>query len=136
MRRLPIGVLCALLLLVPLAAGAAEHVITVRNFEFSPDDLQVKKGDVVRWVWESGAHTVTDGDPEEPSEAGLRFDGIVNAQNQEFTRTFDQTGDFTYFSWTDTDVRGAIHVVEGTPVSTKTWSWIKRAFEDPSSANK
>jgi plastocyanin len=134
MRLAHSAVLIVLLLLVPLAAVAAEHVVIVRDFEFSPSELTIQKNDVVRWVWESGAQTVTDGDPEEPSEAGLRFDGIVNAQNHEFTRTFGETGDFPYFSWTDTGVKGAISVVEGTPVDRATWGWIKQVFENTSSA--
>ena len=136
MRLAHICVLSVLLLLVPLTAVAREYVVTVRDFEFSPAELQISKGDVVRWTWQSGAHTITDGDPENPSEAGLRFDAIINAQNQEFVRTFGETGDFIYFSWTDTEVKGTIHVVEGTPVDTKTWSWIKQAFENPNSANR
>ncbi len=136
MRLAHIAVVCALLLLVPLAAQAGEQVVKVTDFEFTPAEIQIYKGDVVRWVWESGAQTVTDGDPENLPEAGARFDAFVNAQNQEFVMTFDETGDFTYFSRSDTDVKGRIHVLEGTPVDRATWSWIKHAFENPASANR
>ena len=43
-------------------AMAAIHDVIVRDFEFDPDTVTVEPGDTVRWIWESGDHTVTSGD--------------------------------------------------------------------------
>lgn len=43
------------------STAAARHDVIARTFEFSPRDLTIDPGDTVRWVWESGTHTVTEG---------------------------------------------------------------------------
>lgn len=42
-----------------LQVNAATHVVTVSNFQFSPANLNVVVGDVIRWEWASGFHTTT-----------------------------------------------------------------------------
>ncbi len=44
----------------PIQAGET-HTVIVRNFEFDPAQIEVKPGDTIEWVWESGLHTVTSG---------------------------------------------------------------------------
>lgn len=39
-----------------LQAGATIHIITVTNFQFTPSNLNVVVGDVVRWQWGEGLH--------------------------------------------------------------------------------
>ncbi len=63
-------------------ATAAIHDVIVRDFVFDPATVNVEPGDTVRWIWESGDHTVTSGDACVPD--GL-FDSPVNAANPVFT---------------------------------------------------
>lgn len=39
-----------------LKAGAAIHTVTVTNFQFSPSNLNVVVGDIIRWQWAEGVH--------------------------------------------------------------------------------
>jgi plastocyanin len=51
----------AVIFLLPLQeVYATMHLVTVANFSFTPDNINnVRIGDTVRWVWESGTHTTT-----------------------------------------------------------------------------
>lgn len=60
------------------SVGAAVHQVTVRNFEFDPVNVVVAPGDTVQWIWESGSHTVTSGDPPCVPD-GLYFDEPINS---------------------------------------------------------
>ncbi|MCH8165233.1 MAG: CotH kinase family protein [Planctomycetes bacterium] len=53
-------------------ATAAIHDVIVRDFVFDPATVNVEPGDTVRWIWESGVHSVTSGAP-------CVFDGLFNA---------------------------------------------------------
>lgn len=44
-----------------IAAAGANHEVIVRDFEFDPAEITVAPGETIRWVWESGFHTVTSG---------------------------------------------------------------------------
>ena len=35
------------------------HIVTVRNFEFVPSNVDIAVGDTVEWQWIEGAHTTT-----------------------------------------------------------------------------
>jgi len=62
--------------------GAVTHDVAVRNFEFDPPDITVAPGDMIRWVWESGTHTVTSGD--NCTFDGVHFDEPITSANPEF----------------------------------------------------
>lgn len=62
--------------------ASVDAEVTVRNFEFSDADTgtpvtHVEPGDTVRWTWEGGAHSVTQGvrglgnEPVGPSDSGI-----------------------------------------------------------------
>lgn len=42
-----------------LQAKAETHVVTISNFQFSPANLNVVVGDVIRWEWVEGFHNTT-----------------------------------------------------------------------------
>jgi plastocyanin len=87
--------LAVLLLTAALSAPAEVHEVTVRNFEFSPADLTITEGDIVRWVWESGSHTVTSG---VPCQGDGLFNSPLSQANPEFEFTFiGQLGTIPYF---------------------------------------
>ena len=58
-QRLIAGV--SLLLLALGSAEARVHQVIVTTFEYIPADLTVAVGDSVRWVWDMGTHTITQG---------------------------------------------------------------------------
>ena len=45
-----------LLLLFSFSLKAETHIITISNFQFSPSNLNVLVGDVIRWEWAEGFH--------------------------------------------------------------------------------
>ncbi len=51
----------ALLSILFINAYATIHVVSVSNFQFSPNTLNVNVGDTIRWTWVNGTHTTTSG---------------------------------------------------------------------------
>jgi len=111
------------------AAAADTHVITVTVDGFSPSTLPIKQGDTVKWVWESGSQTITDGDPEQMEEAGKVLDLVIDSENPETTKLFEKIGTVSYFSRTNPSLRGTITVTGATPVTRRTWGWLKSIYE-------
>jgi plastocyanin len=131
--------LCAMavIMLALLGSGvwtveAAEtHEVIVTSAGFEPSELTVRKGDTVRWIWDSGTHTVTSGKAPDEEDAGKLLDLPIDAQNDLVEYTFDETGVFDYFSRTAPDIRGQVTIQDGTPVDPATWGYLKRMFERP-----
>lgn len=48
--------LLSVLLLAQLKGVALTHIVSVSNFQFSPANLNVVVGDIIRWQWVSGFH--------------------------------------------------------------------------------
>ncbi len=48
--------LLSVLLLTQIKGFALTHIVSVSNFQFSPANLNVLVGDVIRWQWVSGFH--------------------------------------------------------------------------------
>ncbi|MED6333981.1 MAG: plastocyanin/azurin family copper-binding protein [Planctomycetota bacterium] len=50
-------------LLVPLSLPAQADIVEVhqQGFDFFPQEVTISVGDTVRWIWQSGDHTVTEG---------------------------------------------------------------------------
>ncbi|MBC7937702.1 MAG: T9SS type A sorting domain-containing protein [Rhizobacter sp.] len=40
----------------PLCSNAETHTVTISNFQFSPSNLNVLVGDIIRWEWAGGFH--------------------------------------------------------------------------------
>jgi len=70
-------------------AGAAESAVDIKDFAFSPADLEVSVGTTVTWTNDDSAtHTVTADDGS--------FDSGDLANGATFSQTFDTAGTFTY----------------------------------------
>lgn len=85
----------ALLIFTASAVRAVTHQVSVANFAFTPAQLMISEGDTVRWVWSSGSHTVTSG---QPCTADGLFDVAISSGSPLFEHVFDHgVGDFAYF---------------------------------------
>lgn len=99
-------------LLSAKGAPAGTHEVIARIFVFDPADLTIAAGDSVRWVWESGTHTVTEGPgclPEEPV-----FNATLDPAHPTFTYGFPDVGTVDYFCVPHCafqDMRGVIRVL-------------------------
>ncbi len=67
------------------ALFAAEITVTLRNFEFVPNDITIQVGDTVRFVNEGGFHDVLADDGS--------FGNTAASAPWEFTQTFDSAGE-------------------------------------------
>lgn len=84
----------ALLALATTPAHAEVHEVLVISNQFIPPTVTIDQGDVVRWVWGDGIHTVTSGPPCTPD--GL-FDRDITMAMPIFEFTFNTAGEYPYF---------------------------------------
>lgn len=89
------------LLLSSGLAHSATHEVTVENFRFSPNELEIEPGDTVRWTNVGGFHDVTDDAFTWASETGS---GWV------FERSFGDPGEVSYHC--------SVHSSPGQPIAT------------------
>ena len=124
--------LAGFLLAAPVPAVAADHIVTVRNFEFDPAELTIQTGDTVIWQWESGTHTTTNGTGSGDPNAGTLWDSPITSANPTFQYTFTEVGEYPFFCTPHelANMVGTVTVEEGTPTETITWGRIKRIFDN------
>jgi plastocyanin len=76
---------------------------TIASFTFLPDPIEVPVGGTVRWTNQDGTeHTVTAND--------RSWTSPLLSQNQTFTRTFTDPGQFDYFCEPHPSMHGSIIV--------------------------
>jgi plastocyanin len=122
----------AFLALPAVDAVAEVKVVKVRETEFSPSTLEVKRGDVVRWEWESGNHRILSGIGPDDEESGDLFEVLVNDQNPTFEWTPTTLGTYPYYAAGSPTMKATIVVVTVTSVDKVTWGYLKSLFERPS----
>jgi LysM repeat protein len=94
--------------ITPTPNAAAAVVMT--NNTFVAATQQVKKGDMVLWKnTDTVSHTVTSGVPGTPDG---KFRSGTLAPGQTFTFTFNDVGEFPYYSELDNNMTGKIVVVQ------------------------
>ncbi len=76
---------------------SAEVEVKVLNFEFSPRNITIPAGETVKWAWEDGIHTTTNGTGSADPQAGTLWDAPISSSNRTFSYRFDQEGFFPYF---------------------------------------
>ncbi len=134
MRLRLVGVLCALALIVPSLALAKTSEIVVNASTYSDPNVTVKKGDVVRWVWEQGAPgsiTIIDGTSPDDEHAGDLWSFTLSSAHPSHEIEFDQVGTFNYFSVRPGGtITGTITVDQPAAVERATWSYLKQIFEE------
>lgn len=86
------------------SSGSLEEKVFIKNFTFSPAEITVKRGIKITWTNEDVVeHTVT---------SQNNFDSGLLAQNQSYSRTFDQTGTFEYRCTPHASMMGKIIVTD------------------------
>ncbi len=96
-----------------ITATPALSGVSISNFSFQPQSLQVKVGSTVTWTNnDSTAHTVT-------SDTGV-FDSGTLAVGSTFAFTFTQPGTYTYHCNIHPSMTGTIVVVPSDPTPTAT----------------
>ncbi len=114
MKQLPASALLCVTLAASVAGDAAAqttHDVTVQNFSFSPNDLTIRVGDIVRWTNVQGTHDVVEDN--DAWESGAPGQGWV------FSRTFNDPGEILYHCSVhsspgqniDTNMNGRLDVV-------------------------
>lgn len=78
---------------IATSASATTHVITVRDFSFTPATLNVNLGDTVRWTWVQGSHTTTS--TTIPAGAAS-WDRLMTASSTGFTYVPTVSGTYNY----------------------------------------
>ncbi|NNF06366.1 MAG: T9SS type A sorting domain-containing protein [Candidatus Eisenbacteria bacterium] len=73
-------------------ASAATHIVSVNNFNFAPKDIVIQQGDTVRWEWNAGVHTVTNGATPSDGGAGTLFDAPISSGDPVFEYIFTTVG--------------------------------------------
>lgn len=96
------------------ATGGTEAV-TIHNFAFEPETVEVPVGTQVHWTNEDMfAHTVTSGGPDDPTgrfDADLGDLGSVEAAGTTFEHVFDEPGTYPYFCRFHPKMQGEVVVV-------------------------
>jgi serine/threonine-protein kinase len=72
--------------------GESEATVDVGpggNFRFGPAAVIVDSGTTVQWEWQSSGHSVTSTDD--------LFDSGIQNEGDEFSYTFEETGNFMYY---------------------------------------
>jgi len=126
------------------SAFAETHVVQMTSVQFepqfSPAELLIRPGDTVQWINLDPYfldHGTTSGTGNTDPNAGQLWDSGVLAVGSTYEHTFDELGDFEYFSRPHEveGMFGVIHVVNTTDspprqVEQSTWSAIKRSWAD------
>lgn len=83
----------ASLLLISLNAHSTVHVVNQTGMYFSPANVIVNVGDIVRWNWSSDSHTTTS----KTIPAGaLAWDAPLNSSHASFEYTVTVAGSYSY----------------------------------------
>ncbi len=78
---------------IPFNSYATTHIITQTGLSFSPNELTVTVGDVIRWEWTGGTHTTTSKTiPNDASE----WDSPLTATSTSFEYTVTIAGVYNY----------------------------------------
>ncbi|MBI2629438.1 cupredoxin family copper-binding protein [Candidatus Pacearchaeota archaeon] len=73
----------------PTTSTPKTYDVEIKNFAFSPSSLTIKKGDSVRWTnRDSVEHTAT--------SDNNAFDSSLLSNDESFTFTFNEAGEFSY----------------------------------------
>ena len=129
-------------LLLPAIASAETFVVEMRTVDgeprFVPEELQVRRGDTVRWVNTDLflEHSVCSGSGSADPLSGAQWASPLLRLGEYYEFTFAQAGEFPYYSIPHEyeGMFGLVQVSSSTNVDggveTSTWGKIKQQFAD------
>ena len=107
MRRLPLAILAALVVLCVPSALAATKTVDITVAGFTPKNITIEYGDTVTWTnKDTGNHQVV-------ADGGTFPTSPVLSANQTYSYTFTKSGNFDYRDSFNTSRRGSITVRTG-----------------------
>jgi len=97
-----------------ISVQAKEWEIKVANFQFTPANITVAVGDVVKWVWEDGSHTTTS---TSVPPGAASWDNFINAGSTSFSYTIEVPGTYNYWcTFHSPNMAGVITATGSLPV--------------------
>lgn len=103
-----IGMLAGLFVF-QMALAAPQAGVSISGFRYLPQSITIRAGETITWTnQDSAPHTVTADDG--------AFDSGNLTRNMVYTRTFTQTGVFSYTCTIHPSMIGLVRVVSGTQV--------------------
>jgi plastocyanin len=88
----------------PSSAGAVSAQVTIQALKYSPETIEIRKGETVEWVNNDLApHTVT-------SQATDTFNSGAIDPDSSWSHTFSQSGTFPYYCTFHREMKGTINV--------------------------
>lgn len=95
--NLALALAVIVMLAAPTKANAEIHLINQVSLTFDPPTLTITEGDIVRWRWKSGSHTVTNGTGAADPQVGTLFDEALTSANPIVEYQFTTAGTYPYF---------------------------------------
>lgn len=90
----------------PSPAGVVGTAVSIKNYQFEPTSLIIKKGESVTWTnYDAAAHIVA-------GDADGWVAGSTIEQGKTYTHTFDTVGTFAYHCAIHPGMRGTIVVTQ------------------------
>jgi plastocyanin len=87
--RLPFVLMSLSLSLIAHSSFAKEHLVSIKDFQYGPGEITIKKGDTIKWVNQDDMpHTVT-------ASSGKIESGNMD-KGKEFSHIFDKSGNYEY----------------------------------------
>jgi plastocyanin len=69
-----------------------KHTVTVQNFSFSPQNVNIQVGDTVKWQWVSGTHTTTS----DITIGANSWDAPLSTSSRTYEHVITESGVHTY----------------------------------------
>lgn len=81
-----------------ICSGSADYIIVGRDFEFSPNDLIIGKGETVLWNIVGGTHNINGSQDSHPGNPEGFHSGNLTEAPWTFSHTFNELGTYIYHS--------------------------------------
>ena len=91
MKRILLAVVAIMMVTM---LNAKNYTVTVKNYSFTPNTLDVKVGDSVTWNFTEGSHTTTSGSS---CTGDGKWDSGTKGSGSTFVFVFTSTGTYNYF---------------------------------------
>lgn len=106
--RTALALAAGLIVLGAAAPEASQSAVTVRLFQFTPGQIDVRAGTTLTWTNQDDiAHTVTSGTPEQRDD---RFDVALSGRGASGSVLLREPGVYPYFCRRHQSMRGEIRV--------------------------